>query len=382
MAIKKGGLGRGIEALLPQSQSQYSQSQDSVQKILTELIQPNRYQPRRDFDSDSLNELAESIKSYGILQPLIVRAIENNRYELIAGERRLRAAKIVGLEKIPVIIRNYTDAQTSEISIIENVQREDLNVIEEAQAYERLIKEFGHTQELIASKIGRSRSHIANILRLLKLSPTVRKLVEKNFLTLGQARPLLAIEDESLQVQTAEIILSEGLSARKVEAFVNEIKNSGLLENSDTNFEIETSENIETADVEKIEESPTILNDEYKTNDIDTKPASDKIIDTKISEDKKTKKIVKKNIESSIYIREAEDKLTEILGAKVKITQNKKSCRLQIDFVNEQDLSRIVENFNKMSLMIPNKNIDATISTKEEKIAALRKFSTSQNFNI
>ena len=154
------------------------------------------------------------------------------------------------------------------------------------------------------------------------------------------------------------------------------------MENSDTNFEIETSENIETADVEKIEESPTILNDEYKTNDIDTKPASDKIIDTKISEDKKTKKIVKKNIESSIYIREAEDKLTEILGAKVKITQNKKSCRLQIDFVNEQDLSRIVENFNKMSLMIPNKNIDATISTKEEKIAALRKFSTSQNFNI
>ena len=368
MAIKKGGLGRGIEALLPQSQSQYSQSQDSVQKILTELIQPNRYQPRRDFDSDSLNELAESIKSYGILQPLIVRAIENNRYELIAGERRLRAAKIVGLEKIPVIIRNYTDAQTSEISIIENVQREDLNVIEEAQAYERLIKEFGHTQELIASKIGRSRSHIANILRLLKLSPTVRKLVEKNFLTLGQARPLLAIEDESLQVQTAEIILSEGLSARKVEAFVNEIKNSGLLENSNKNSEMELIENVDE--------------NEFKSNDIDTKPASDKIIDTKISEDKKTKKIVKKNIESSIYIREAEDKLTEILGAKVKITQNKKSCRLQIDFVNEQDLSRIVENFNKMSLMIPNKNIDATISTKEEKIAALRKFSTSQNFNI
>ncbi|MBR1398471.1 MAG: ParB/RepB/Spo0J family partition protein, partial [Selenomonadaceae bacterium] len=228
MANKKGGLGRGLSALLPQTQSQYSQiqPQDTVHDIQVSLIQPNRYQPRREFDANALNELAESIKSYGILQPIIVRKIDSG-YELIAGERRLRASKIVGLENIPAIIREYTDAQMSEISIIENVQRENLNVIEEAQAYDRLIKEFGHTQEVVAAKIGRSRSHISNIMRLLKLSPTVRALIAKGLLTLGQARPLLAIENEVIQVQAAEMILSEGLSVRKVEAFINELKNSG-----------------------------------------------------------------------------------------------------------------------------------------------------------
>ena len=392
MAIKKGGLGRGIEALLPQSQSQYStmQPQDSVQEIQSALIQPNRYQPRREFDEGALNELAESIKSYGILQPLIVREIEGGRYELIAGERRLRASKIVGLENVPVIIRDYTDAQMSEISIIENVQRENLNVIEEAQAYERLIKEFGHTQEIVAAKIGRSRSHISNILRLLKLSPTVRALIAKGLLTLGQARPLLAIENEIIQVQAAEMILSEGLSVRKVEAFVNELKTSGLLETLTTNLnnaaiEVDTSAvNDNIVPTERIggnfanasnfepqhnlPHNETIKTEKFNDNNVTSQP--------KVK--KPNKSIPKRANEPSIYIREAENKLTEILGAQVKITTNKKYSRIQIDFATEEDLERILESFDKSI----NNNPKSEILTREEKIAALRKFSTSQNFNI
>ena len=393
MSIKKGGLGRGIEALLPQSQSQYDQanSKDSVQEVPTALIQPNRYQPRREFDEGALNELAESIKSYGILQPLIVRKIESDRYELIAGERRLRASKIVGLEKVPVIIREYTDAQMSEISIIENVQRENLNVIEEAQAYDRLIREFGHTQEIVAAKIGRSRSHISNILRLLKLSPTVRALIAKGLLTLGQARPLLAIENEMIQVQAAEMILSEGLSVRKVEAFVNELKNSGLLQTLSANLDNAT-EKTEINVPSESDYAPTATINEHKERSIVHELPSNAVSMENTNNDdlaqpkvqKPSKTVPKKTEETSIYIRDAENKLSGILGARVKITTNKKHSRIQIDFATEEDLSRILESFDK-SL---NKTGDdlktevATVATKEEKIAALRKFSASQNFSI
>ena len=398
MGVKKGGLGRGIEALLPQSQSQYEQigAKDSVQEVLSALIQPNRYQPRREFDEGALNELAESIKSYGILQPLIVRRIEDGRFELIAGERRLRASRIVGLEKVPVIIRDYTDAQMSEISIIENVQRENLNVIEEAQAYDRLIKEFGHTQEIVAAKIGRSRSHISNMLRLLKLSPTVRALIAKGLLTLGQARPLLAIENEVLQVQAAEIILSEGLSVRKVEAFVNELKNSDLLQTLTTNMNNGAVENrIENTSVtnsEMVSNAPTVENVERIYSEL---PSNNLVVSDTVSESadsnettsqqgetKPNKPAPKKVIETPpLYIREAENKLSGILGAQVKITTNRKHHRIQIDFATEEDLSRIIENFEN-SLNKDENNPKASMSTKEEKIAALRKFSTSQNFNI
>ena len=398
MAIKKGGLGRGIDALFPQAQAQYenNNSTDNVQEILTASIQPNRYQPRREFDEGALNELAESIKSYGILQPLIVRALDSERYELIAGERRLRASKIVGLEKVPAIVREYTDAQMSEISIIENVQRENLNVIEEAQAYDRLIKEFGHTQEIVAAKIGRSRSHISNILRLLKLCPTVRTLIAKGILTLGQARPLLAIENEAIQIQAAEMILSEGLSARKVEAFINELKNSGLLDTLTANLNNSTqatSENINEVDDTNHKIVPEVAQEiqpesihKIENKTVDTLPPSDIIDndDIEVKKSKKHKKIPVKNDEPSIYIREAENKLTNILGAQVKITTNKKVSRIQIDFSTEEDLSRIIENFDKAINEVQNKESisNLNISTKEEKIAALRKFSTSQNFSI
>ena len=413
MAAKKGGLGRGIEALLPQSQSQYEQisAKDSVQEITTAMIQPNRYQPRREFDEGALNELAESIKSYGILQPLIVRKIEGDKYELIAGERRLRASKIVGLEKVPAIIRDYTDAQMSEISIIENVQRENLNVIEEAQAYDRLIKEFGHTQEIVAAKIGRSRSHISNMLRLLKLSPTVRALIAKGLLTLGQARPLLAIENEVIQVQTAEVILSEGLSVRKVEAFVNELKDSGLLATltnnmnnasiqSDTNITSTAAAATDSSNGGKVEDTTaasseiipitsTITNTENRHSEptnlnksVKSEGASSVEVSSPPEVKNTGKSAVKKETESqSPYIRAAEDKLSSILGAQVKITANKKNSRIQIDFATEEDLSRIIENFSK-SVNLKEITSKLGMSTKEEKIAALRKFSTSQNFNI
>ena len=405
MGIKKGGLGRGIEALLPQSQSQYDQasSKDSVREISTASIQANRYQPRREFDEGALNELAESIKSYGILQPLIVRKLEDDKYELIAGERRLRASKIAGLDKVPVIIRDYTDAQMSEISIIENVQRENLNVIEEAQAYDRLIREFGHTQEIVAAKIGRSRSHISNMLRLLKLSPTVRALIEKGLLTLGQARPLLAIENEVIQVQAAEMILSEGLSVRKVEAFVNELKSSGLLSTLTANLEnaVPANETGNTTAVDNYQTSTTIINNPVKDNDHigeykeehisnskmpRNEVTNDNIVDGNFavtqSETKKlNKQTLKRTEEVPLYIRDAENRLTDILGARVKITTNKKYSRIQIDFANEEDLSRILENFDK-SMSSNQTNSKSDVSTKEEKIAALRKFSTSQNFSI
>ena len=412
MANKKGGLGRGLSALLPQTQSQYSQiqPQDTVHDIQVSLIQPNRYQPRREFDANALNELAESIKSYGILQPIIVRKIDSG-YELIAGERRLRASKIVGLENIPAIIREYTDAQMSEISIIENVQRENLNVIEEAQAYDRLIKEFGHTQEVVAAKIGRSRSHISNIMRLLKLSPTVRALIAKGLLTLGQARPLLAIENEVIQVQAAEMILSEGLSVRKVEAFINDLKNSGLLGTLTANIQItdkppvvdnnyvpvtpndnvETQKNILTkntindnnvVDSDHSRDKIIVPNDVVNNNEginINQTINENEIIKTHSAKMKSSKSPNKNG--RDLYIQEAENKLTEILGAQVKITNNKKVSRIQIDFASEDELSRIVETFDRSMAAATNQSKPA-MATTEEKIAALRKFSTSQRFSI
>ncbi len=339
MANKRGGLGKGLGALLGTLKSDFSKNipGDVVQEILTESVRPNRYQPRREFDENALNELAESIKTYGILQPVIVRRLEENSYELIAGERRLRASKIVGLEKIPAIVREYTDAQTSEISIIENVQREDLNVIEEALAYERLMNDFGYTQEALAAKIGCSRPHIANILRLLKLAPKVREYVTNGQLSAGQVRPLLAIEDPVLQSKAADMIFLEDLSVRKVEAFVNELKKSDLLRPQ--------KEKPEVKEPEKVEEIP---------------------------EKKEPKKFKpKEKIEKPERVSAAENKLTEILGAPVEIVAEKNVNQIRINYSDDEELKRIVDYIDGT---IPDSG-GKPVTTKEEKIAALRKFS-------
>lgn len=355
MSSKRGGLGRGLGALFGnQAEISKVKPKDIVQEIFVSAVQPNRYQPRKEFDEESLQELAESIKTYGILQPIIVRKLGLDSYELIAGERRLRAAKLVGLEKIPAIIREYSDAQTSEISIIENVQRQNLNPIEEAQAYDRLIRDFGHTQEELAAKIGCSRSHIANLLRMLNLSPQVREFLEKGLLTMGQARPLLAIENEILQAKAASMIVAEDLSVRKVETFITEMKNAGLI----------AAEKTKKISPPKVIKPPEKILPETKVEK--------KISETEkpVEKIKSPEKIPKPTDEN--YVQFAEDKLTELVGTEVKIISEESKHQIQINFSDDAQLLQIVK---KLERTIPNSG-GKNISTKAEKISALRKFST------
>ena len=180
-------------------------------------IRPNPYQPRKEFNNDALNELANSIKENGVIQPVIVRKSLQG-YELVAGERRLRASKLAGLKEIPVIIGEFDDKQMMEISLLENIQRKDLTPIEEAQAYDSLIKKLGYTQEQLANRIGKSRANVTNLLRLLNLPSEVITLVNNGKLTYGQARPLLSLDNEDKMVDLARRIVSEGMSVRQIEA--------------------------------------------------------------------------------------------------------------------------------------------------------------------
>ena len=347
MSNKRGGLGRGLGAIFGAQAAEISkvQPKDVVREIFVSAVQPNRYQPRKEFNPDALQDLAESIKVYGILQPIIVRKLGIDSYELIAGERRLRASKLAGLEKIPAIIREYTDAQTSEISIIENVQRQDLNVIEEARAYERLIRDFGHTQEELAAKIGRSPSYISNLLRLLNLSPKVIEFISRGLLTMSQARPLLAIENEILQTKAAQMIIVEDLTVKKVETFIAEMKNSGLISGG------------KKSSVPKVEPPEKIINQE------------EKIFPTK--EEKISPSFTDKNLGRENYVKLVENKLTEIVGAKVKIISDDSTKQIQINFSDDAQLLHIV---GKLEESMP--HLSKKTSTKEEKLSALRKFST------
>jgi len=187
------------------------------------LLQPGQYQPRQDFNAPSIEELAHSIKSQGLIEPLIVRGVTEQHYEIIAGERRWRAAKIAGLETVPCIIGDYTDQQACAVSLIENIQRQDLNLIEEATGYQRLINEFHFHQDEIASWIGKSRSHIANILRLLQLSPYVKETIQNKQLSFGHARALIGL-DSHLQEQLARNVIKEDWSVRFLEKKVKELK--------------------------------------------------------------------------------------------------------------------------------------------------------------
>lgn len=354
MANERGGLGRGLAALFGSNAGNLPGApKDSVKEISVAAIRPNPYQPRREFDEDALNELAESVKSYGILQPIILRKVDAKNFEIIAGERRLRAAKIAGLQTVPSIVREYTDAQMSEISIIENVQRRDLNAIEEARAYERLIKEFGHTQEVIAAKIGRSRSHIANLMRLLKLAEPVRDLMSAGKISPGQARPLLAIEDENLQAQAAQMIIEEDLSARGVEIFIRELRNSGVIPPEKSAKKSEPKKN---SGRKKISESEKNFVPEEKI----------------VPEKKSAPKNSQPEPERPAYFREAENRLHEILGATVKIFSGETKNQIQIIFSDESELMRIIKTFGADAI----KNSAAPERTREEKISALRNFST------
>ncbi|MBI1206143.1 MAG: ParB/RepB/Spo0J family partition protein [Azospirillum sp.] len=215
---RRSNLGRGLSALFGEASEDYA-SLDKVRQskqVPIEFVHPGRYQPRRHFDDESLQGLVESVRDKGILQPLLVRRDpdSSNVFEIIAGERRWRAAQIVGLHEVPVIIRELTDREALEISLIENIQRQDLTALEEAEGYRRLIDEFAHTQEELAKAIGKSRSHVANMLRLLTLPDPVKQMVQDGSLSAGHARAVLSLPDP---VEAARQVLERGLTVRQTE---------------------------------------------------------------------------------------------------------------------------------------------------------------------
>jgi ParB family chromosome partitioning protein len=277
--MNKRGLGRGIEALITPvaAADNETPSQLSVKEIV-----PNKFQPRRVFDEEALNELAQSIKQYGVLQPIVVRKTMTG-YELVAGERRWRAAQLAGLRMIPAVVRDYTDGEMTEIALIENLQRENLNPIEEALAFKMLMEEFGLTQEEVARKIGRSRSMIANVVRMLNLHPLIQDHVSRGTLSMGQARPLLALENFQIQMEAAETIIEEDLSARDAEELVRRMQKA---------------------------------------------PRPKKVTKTEKRE---------------IHLAEAEERLKMVLGTQVRIKPGKMRSKIEIEFYSPDDLDRIIE---------------------------------------
>ncbi|MDW7673093.1 MAG: ParB/RepB/Spo0J family partition protein [Bacillota bacterium] len=284
--MNKRGLGRGLSALLPSDSGNNNDKQDTT-KIDVKNIAPNPYQPRSYFDTETLQELAQSIKEHGIVQPLAVRKI-NDKYVLIAGERRLRAAKIAGLTEVPAIVLELTDQQMAEVSLIENVQREDLNPMEEAYSYHRLINDFKITQEELAKRVGKSRSFIANMVRLVNLPRDIQQMVRDEVLTTGHARCLLAINNEHKQLNLAEQVALRHLSVRQTEQLVKSI--------------------IEREEIDKEKER--------KDRQSDKSP----------------------------FIMDIEEQIRQALGTKViiKQTSNQKG-KIEIEFYNNDDLERIIE---------------------------------------
>ncbi len=214
------GLGRGLSALLPTMEEE-KQKSGAVDLFVSE-IKPSPYQPRTAFDAEKLKELAESIRTYGVVQPIIVRKTDEG-YELISGERRLKAAKLIGLKEIPALIKEYTDQEAMEIALIENVQREDLNIMEEAGGYQELMKKLDLTQEELAKRIGKSRSYIANTLRLLRLPNGIQKQLIDGEITMGHARALLTLENPVLMMKIAKELMEKGWNVRQTEAKIKEI---------------------------------------------------------------------------------------------------------------------------------------------------------------
>ena len=233
----KHGLGRGLDALfgvfneednyknITKSQAEKGQAVSGVTEIEIDKIHPNPNQPRKNFDVEALNELASSIKTHGIVQPIVVNDLGNGSYMIIAGERRWRAANICGLKTVPAVVRKYTDKQVKEISIIENLQREDLNPVEAARAIKELMDEYNLTQDAVAERIGKSRPAVANTLRLLSLYPDVLKMVEDGKISAGHARCLVSVEDKNNQIKLANLIVQKNLSVRDLEKAVKNLDN-------------------------------------------------------------------------------------------------------------------------------------------------------------
>ena len=294
MALKKG-LGKGLGALISSEivESTTEVDRSKIMEIDINKIEPNKDQPRKYFEESALNDLAESIKQYGILQPLIVKQEAENYYSIIAGERRWRAARMAKLTNVPVIVKDYTAAEILQIALIENIQRKDLNPIEEAVCYRRLIDEFFFTQEDIGEKVGRSRSSIANALRLLTLDSRVQRFLMENKLSEGQARALLTINDGDLQFEIAEKIIDEQLSVRETAAYIK------------------------------------LILEECEKQKEEVKEETEKNSDT----------VTYKAIESD---------LKSILGTKVNIREKNDKGKIEIEYYSHDELDRLLMIFKKL----------------------------------
>lgn len=299
--VKKGGLGRGLDSLISMNLNMEQESAGKLQegkeaaspvlekpkqqecKIPLRQIEPNRNQPRKQFDEDSITELSESIKQYGVIQPLVVQKRGEHTYEIVVGERRWRAAKLAGLKEIPVIVKSYTEQELAEISLVENIQRENLNPIEEAMAYRRLIQEFHMKQEEVAQKVAKSRTVITNSMRLLKLSEKIQQMLVDGVLSIGHAKVLLSIENAEQQEKAAEHVMDAQLSVRETEEYVKSLLNP---------------------------------------------------------KEKKTKQ----NLPNEELYRSIEDKMKQKTGTKVKIVRKAEDKgKIEIEYYSVEDLERIIE---------------------------------------
>ena len=300
MAVKKSGLGKGLDSLIPASAAKKQTVNHSPEKrqkeeekkegeffVKISKVEPNREQPRKSFDEDALQELADSIKQFGILQPLIVKK-KDDYYEIVAGERRWRAAKIAGLKEVPVILKEFNEQKIVEISLIENIQRENLNPIEEAVAFKRLMEDFSLKQDEIAERVSKSRTAVTNSMRLLKLDKRVQQMVVDEMISTGHARALLSLENDELQYTVAQKIFDEKLSVRETEKLVKSILNP-----------------------------------------------------------KKQKKILEEG-EDLVY-RNLEEKIKSIVGTKVLIQRKgKNKGKIEIEYYSMEELERLIELFESI----------------------------------
>ena len=281
MSVKKGGLGKGFNSLFIEN-SVDDISIGSTDKIKLIDIVANSQQPRKYFDEEALNELAQSISENGVLQPILVRPLSDGTYQIVAGERRWRASRIAGLTEIPAVVREMTPQQAMSFALIENLQREDLDPIEEAMGINQLIEKLDLTQEQVSIQIGKSRSAVANSLRLLKLPESVQKMLSENVLSTGHAKALLSLNDENKIFETAQIVVSQSLSVRQTEALVKKINSQ--------------------------------------------KPSSNK-----------------KNSKRDVFYDEVQLALSENLGRKVQITCTKNRGNIKIEFFDKEDLQKLIK---------------------------------------
>lgn len=279
------GLGRGIDALFTEFAEfdKVDANDERVQDISLTEIRPNPYQPRRTFDEEALNELAASIKQSGVFQPIILRESAAKGFEIIAGERRFRASKLAGKDTIPAIVREFDEETMMQVAVLENLQREDLSPLEEAEAYNMLMKNLKLTQEEVAQRLGKSRPYIANYLRLLGLPEEVKKLLQSNTISMGQARTLLGLKDKKQIVKVAKKVIKENLTVRQIEQLVSQMNES------------------------------------------------------------KQKPEPKEPVKKPYYIRESEERLMDKFGTNVSINEKKSKGKIEIEYLSTEDLTRILD---------------------------------------